>query len=89
MLAARLGRDRQRPLRGDWEKVKISMMREALVAKFTQHVELRDLLSATGDAELVEHTNDTFWGDGGDGSGANLLGVVLMEVRDMIREGRV
>ncbi len=34
------------------------------------------------DARLVEHTNnDVFWGDGGDGSGHNMLGRLLMELR--------
>lgn len=45
-------------------------MRDAVMAKFTQHDELREMLLATGEAELVEHTtNDAYWGDGGDGSG--------------------
>lgn len=30
----------------------------------------------------MEHTeNDAFWGDGGDGSGHNMLGRLLMELR--------
>ena len=80
--AARMGRDRSVPLRADWETVKVEIMRVALEAKFSQHTELRSQLSATGDAELIEHTaNDSFWGDGGDGSGQNMLGLLLMEVR--------
>jgi len=36
----------------------------------------------TGDAELVEHShNDRYWADGGDGSGQNRLGQLLMELR--------
>jgi ribA/ribD-fused uncharacterized protein len=88
MLAARLGRDRKRTLRRDWESVKVGIMRQAVLAKFTQHEELRELLLATGDAELVEHTeNDSYWGDGGDGSGRNMLGRILMEVRAVLRGG--
>ena len=86
MLAARMGRDRKRKLRRDWERVKIGVMREAVEAKFRQHEELRTLLLETGDAKLVEHTeNDDFWGDGGDGSGRNELGRVLMAVREALR----
>ncbi len=86
MLAARMGRDRKRKLRRDWESAKVGVMREALVAKFTQHEELRELLLATGDAKLVERTeNDAYWGDGGDGSGKNMLGRLLMQVRDELR----
>ncbi|MBX9625369.1 MAG: NADAR family protein [Gemmataceae bacterium] len=86
MLAASMGRDRKRPLRRDWEAVKERVMLDALRAKFTQHEELRDLLLRTGDAVLVEHTaNDSYWGDGGDGSGKNRLGHLLMQVRDELR----
>ena len=85
-IAARIGRDRKRPLRRDWESVKDSIMREAVLAKFTQHADLREKLLGTGDAEIVEHTDrDSYWGDGGDGSGHNMLGRILMSVRDELR----
>ena len=57
-------------------------MREALRAKFEQHPKLKALLLSTGDAELIEHThNDRYWADGGDGTGRNMLGKLLMELR--------
>lgn len=88
MLAARMGRDRKkRTLRKDWESAKGNVMREAVLAKFTQHEELGELLLATGDAKIIEHTaNDDYWGDGGDGKGKNILGQILMEVRTKLRE---
>ena len=86
MIAARKGRSRKRPFRRDWDAVKEEVMLEALRAKFSQHEELRTLLLGTGDATLVEHTtNDAYWGDGGDGSGKNRLGALLMKVRGEIR----
>ena len=86
MIAARMGRDRKRPLRPDWEAVKLDIMREALRAKFTQNEELKRILLETEDAILVEHTtNDNYWGDGGDGSGQNMLGKLLMEVREELK----
>ena len=86
MMAARMGRDRKKKLRRDWESVKVSVMTEAVRAKFTQHEELRTLLG-TGDAKLVEHTEkDDYWGDGGDGRGRNMLGQILMRVRSELRE---
>jgi ribA/ribD-fused uncharacterized protein len=86
MIAARMGRSRKRPLRVDWEEVKDRIMHEAVLAKFTQHADLRAILLATGDAEIVEHTaNDRYWGDGGDGRGRNRLGQILMQVRDELR----
>jgi ribA/ribD-fused uncharacterized protein len=87
MIAARMGRDRKKPLRRDWESCKVAVMREAVLAKFTQHPDLRQLLLSTGDAKLVEHTaRDAYWGDGGDGSGKNMLGRILMEVREQLRD---
>jgi ribA/ribD-fused uncharacterized protein len=84
--AANRGRSRKLPLRADWERVKDAVMREAVLAKFTQHAELRAILLGTGDAVLVEHTaKDSYWGDGGDGSGRNVLGRILMGVRDELR----
>lgn len=86
MAAARMGRDWKKPIRKDWEKVKDGIMRQAVEAKFTQHEELKALLLSTGDRKLVEHTsNDAYWGDGGDGSGKNMLGRILMEVRERLK----
>jgi N-glycosidase YbiA len=85
MAAARIGRDRNWPLRPDWEEVKDEVMREAVWAKFTQHSRLSELLLSTRDATIIEHTrNDAYWGDGG-GRGRNMLGRILMEVRERIR----
>lgn len=87
-VAARMGRSRQRPLRPDWEAVKDDIMLDALRAKFMQHPALARLLLGTGDAPIVEHTaRDRYWGDGGDGSGKNMLGRLLMRVRDELRAG--
>jgi ribA/ribD-fused uncharacterized protein len=86
MIAARMGRDRKRPLRRDWETVKERVMLDALRAKFTQHEDLKAILLGTRDAKLVEHTaNDSYWADGGDGTGKNRLGVLLMQLHDELR----
>ncbi len=88
MIAARMGRSRKRPLRPDWEEAKDDIMRQAVLAKFSQHAYLKALLLGTGDAQIVEHTkNDRYWGDGGDGRGKNMLGKILMEVREKMRGG--
>jgi ribA/ribD-fused uncharacterized protein len=50
--------------------------------KFSQHADLEKILVGTGDAILVEHTrNDSYWADGGNGTGQNKLGQVLELVR--------
>lgn len=82
MIAAKMGRDRGHPIRADWEAVKDDVMLEAVRTKFAQYEELRRLLLETGSAILIEHTkNDAYWADGGDGSGRNRLGEILMQVR--------
>ncbi|WP_412028130.1 NADAR family protein [Deinococcus yunweiensis] len=87
MLAAQMGRRRDLPLRPDWNDVKDDVMRVALRAKFTQHADLRALLLGTGGADIVEHTaNDAYWADGGDGTGRNRLGELLMELREQLGE---
>ncbi len=73
-------------VKGDWDSKKLGVMQTAVRAKFTQIPDLKKLLLNTGEAELIEHTeDDSYWGDGGDGSGKNMLGMILMDVRDELR----
>jgi len=88
MIAARMGRSRQRPLRDDWEQAKDDVMRRVVLAKFTQNAEIRAILLATGDEEIIENTTrDYYWGCGTKGTGQNMLGRILMEVRERLRAG--
>lgn len=75
-----------------WSKIKFDRMRGVLRAKFTQHEALRELLLSTGDARLVEAgTTDNavnrLWGEV-NGKGKNMLGVLLIELRDELRSGQ-
>lgn len=81
--AKKIGRKQYRRYqRPDWYAAREAMMLEVLRAKFTQNPDLRNLLLATGDGYIVEHTkHDAFWGDGGNGRGKNRLGYLLMQVR--------
>ncbi|KAI1791096.1 hypothetical protein LXA43DRAFT_452312 [Ganoderma leucocontextum] len=72
--------------RGDWEDVKLEMLEEVLYHKFVQHAVLREMLMATGGADLVFEDPDVVWGDGAIGQGLNLLGGALMQVRSRLRE---
>ncbi|MCC3408871.1 MAG: NADAR family protein [Microcoleus sp. PH2017_10_PVI_O_A] len=86
--AAKMGRERTRPLRQDWEQVKDDIMRKAVLCKFKTHADIREILLATGDEEIVENApGDYYWGCGKDGSGKNMLGQILMEVREILRKG--
>jgi len=61
-------------------------MYEALRRKFNAHSDLKVKLLATGNSKLIEHTpRDSYWGDGGNGSGKNRLGILLMRLRDELR----
>lgn len=77
-------------LREDWDDVRVDIMREIVLYKFTDY-DLWTLLDATGDRELVEGNTwgDTFWGvDLETGRGFNHLGKILMEVRRILRTER-
>ena len=81
-LAAQLGRNRKIRIVKNWDKKRDNVMYTALKAKFTQHKDLQQLLLETEDSLLIEHTVlDNYWGDGGDGSGKNRLGKLLMKLR--------
>ncbi len=84
--AKQLGRSRTSPLRADWEKVKDDIMRQAVLAKFRAHDDLKKRLLETGNEKLVENAPmDYYWGCGQDGSGKNMLGKILMETRKILR----
>jgi ribA/ribD-fused uncharacterized protein len=84
--AKTLGRSRVVPLRTDWEQVKDDIMRRAVRRKFETHAALRALLLGTGDAVLIEDApGDYYWGCGSAGTGKNMLGLILMEVRAALR----
>lgn len=84
--AATMGRERTRPLRRDWESVKDEVMRRAVLRKFESHPDIRAVLLATGDEEIIENApKDYYWGCGANGTGKNMLGKILMEVRAILR----
>lgn len=73
----------------EWSRTKFDRMRKVLKAKFSQHEDLKKLLLSTGNARLVEagrtdNAVNRTWGEV-NGKGQNMLGVLLMEVRDEIR----
>lgn len=69
----------------EWEKFRLEIMEIALRAKF-KNAEMRQLLLDTEDVTLVEYNawNDVFWGHS-NGNGRNLLGQMLMRLREEFR----
>ena len=67
----------------EWSKVRYNFMLNINMAKYSQNEDLKNILLSTGNRTIVEDSPfDYIWGIGKDGSGQNLLGKVLMEVRD-------
>ena len=83
--AKRFGR--KTGLRPDWEDVKFTIMTRLVLQKFRRHPALAAQLLATGEATLIEGNtwNDTTWGIC-QGQGTNWLGIILMAVRDALKE---
>lgn len=70
-----------------WASRRLPVMGTAVWLKF-KNAELRQMLLATDDAELVEFApwGDRFWGVDRDLVGENNLGKILMATREKIRE---
>lgn len=86
MKAAKMGRNRDLPLRDDWEEVKDNIMRKAVFAKFSQNIDLKEQLLKTGTEIIIEKTsNDYYWGCGTKGTGKNMLGIILMDTRELLK----
>lgn len=84
--ARELAKEHEEKVRDDWSEMKEKVMLAGLIAKFSQNAALRDELLATKYAFLVEHSKkDAYWGDG-HADGLNRLGVLLMEVRKLMRK---
>lgn len=70
-------------MRTDWEREKDEVMKKAIHAKFSQHPDLKELLLSTFPHKLVQiKPGDACWGTGGDGKGKNLLGEMLIQLRE-------
>ena len=79
-------------LRGDWEQVKFDVMYHIQQEKYKQNPYLAEALLATGDAELEE---GNWWHDNTYGNckcdrckeieGKNMLGLILMKVREELK----
>ena len=71
-----------RDRRPDWDRIKVDVMRDLVLQKFTRHEHLKKALLLTGQAALVEGNwhGDRFWGQV-EGEGCNYMGMLLMQTR--------
>jgi ribA/ribD-fused uncharacterized protein len=75
-------------LRPDWEEIKDGIMEEIVWRKFRQNSKLKEALLETGDEELQEGNRwqDLHYGvDLKTGAGENILGKILMKVREKLK----
>lgn len=97
----KLGRSREIPFDNEiWEKQKLTIFKEILFDKF-KNQPMKDAILSTGDKELVEASPyDKIWGIGLSADdpacldktkwkGLNLLGQVLVDVRNELRNQKI
>ncbi len=75
-------------VRPKWNEVKVERMRTVLGLKFDRKERcwLWRALLDTGEAVLIEASRmDAFWGIGKKGDGKNMLGMLLMQLREQLR----
>jgi ribA/ribD-fused uncharacterized protein len=76
-------------MRENWDMIKDIVMYECVLAKFVQNHDIRELLLASPDDQMLiedtASTNDCYWGCGADGTGRNELGKILVRVRKVLR----
>ncbi|MCI6868738.1 MAG: NADAR family protein [Lachnospiraceae bacterium] len=100
-LIKKLGRSYMKSFNSDlWDKTSKQIVKRAIRAKFEQNPELLDVLLGTEELVLTECSkNDKKWGNGvaiddedrfctSKWTGKNLLGRILMEVRDELRRAK-
>ena len=86
LKARKTAQNRSLAPRADWDSVKMKVMRDAIFAKFQQNSQLKARLLSSDEEPLIhESSSDFVWGQSKDGVGQNQLGVVLMEMRELLR----
>jgi ribA/ribD-fused uncharacterized protein len=85
--AAAIGRQPIYPPHPQWGEQKCGVMYTAVQQKFLTHHNVQLVLLNTGNQEIVEDSPvDYFWGCGGDRSGINHLGKILMRIRAELQQ---
>jgi hypothetical protein len=92
MTAKMKSKPHRKDSRSDWDAERVNIMRWCLRVKLIQHWEkFGDLLLLTRDQPIVEESyRDPFWGakpiDSETLCGANILGQLLVELREQLRD---
>ncbi len=95
MTAKMVGKPYLEQTRGDWLRMRVRIMKWCLTCKIAQNWEkFSTLLLETKDLPIVEQSRkDKFWGAVPENDavliGANVLGRLLMELRELVRAGEI
>lgn len=74
-------------IRTDWLESRDDVMRSIVQAKFQQHPKLKAMLIKTGSLPIEEDSpRDDYWGVGKNRDGLNMLGIILTEVRTLLKQ---
>jgi N-glycosidase YbiA len=85
-LARQFGQEKNGRI-DDLQNKKVGIMREIIKAKLDQHQDVKNMLLETGEATIKKnYDDDWFWGIGADGSGQNIMGKILMELRSELKK---
>jgi len=81
--ALKIARREADNIRVDWDKMKLTVMKNILEAKLRQHLYIQKKLKLTLGKDLIENSHrDGYWGRGADWKGENHLGKLWVAVRD-------
>jgi ribA/ribD-fused uncharacterized protein len=69
-----------------WNEIKVDRMKKILRIKFADKIRAEQLLDTLNATLIEDSKTDNFWGIGKKGTGKNMLGVLLMEVREELRK---
>ena len=74
-------------LRTDWYDKRHTFMYDVVLAKVYQNEDFKTNLIESGFRPIIHHTKkDKFWGDGPENNGLNILGKILMKIREKLLE---
>jgi N-glycosidase YbiA len=86
IVAKNLADTNKAAIRADWDIIKDEVMYRAVRRKFESHPQLRAMLLATGNEDIIESApHDAYWGVGREGTGLNKLGKIIARIRAELR----
>lgn len=73
----------------NWHEIRLGIREEITRAKLERHTHIQEKLLETGDMEIIDDSNNPFWGRGPEGKGLNHMGKIWMKLREELKEQRI